>query len=52
MYLETMQEVLSKSEKIIIDEKSGGSGVVPYLALPELRKRATTPPAPAAGAGQ
>jgi membrane protease subunit HflK len=38
MYLETMQEVLSKSEKILIDESSG-QGVVPYLPLPEIGKR-------------
>lgn len=50
MYLETMQEVLSKSDKIIIDQKGAGSGVVPYLPLPEIGKRAT--PAPAQGAGQ
>ena len=49
MYLETMQEVLSKSQKVIIDENSKGSGVVPYLALPEIGKKA----APAqAGGGQ
>jgi membrane protease subunit HflK len=48
MYLETMQEVLSKSEKILIDEK-GGQGVVPYLPLPEIGKRSGTPPQ---GAGQ
>jgi len=47
MYLETMQEVLSKSEKIIIDENGKGSGVVPYLALPEIGRRNT--PAPQGG---
>ena len=47
MYLETMQNVLSKSQKIIIDEKGKGSGVVPYLPLPEIGKRAQ--PQPAAG---
>ena len=39
IYLERMQDVLSKSEKVIIDKGQGGSGVVPYLPLPELRKR-------------
>ncbi len=39
LYLERMQDVLSKSEKVIIDKGQGGSGVVPYLPLPELRKR-------------
>ncbi len=40
LYLERMQDVLSKSEKVIVDKGQGGSGVVPYLPLPELRKRA------------
>jgi membrane protease subunit HflK len=42
LFLERMQDVLSKSEKVIIDRGeggSGGSGVVPYLPLPELKKR-------------
>ena len=39
IYLETMQEVLAGMNKVIIDNQ-GGPGVVPYLPLPELRKRA------------
>ncbi|MCH8979181.1 MAG: hypothetical protein IH945_08055 [Armatimonadetes bacterium] len=38
IYLETMQEVFSGMDKVIIDN-SGGPGVVTYLPLPELRKR-------------
>lgn len=38
MYLEAMQEVLSKADKVIMDGKNG-TGVVPYLPLPELQKR-------------
>jgi membrane protease subunit HflK len=38
MYLETMEKVLSDVDKIIID-KNVSSGVVPYLALPELKKK-------------
>ncbi len=38
LYLETMEEVLGGIDKVIIDEPSGGSGVVPYLPLNELRK--------------
>lgn len=38
LYLERMQEVLGGTEMVIIDN-SGGSGVVPYLPLNELRKR-------------
>ena len=40
MYLETMEKVLADIDKIIID-KNSGSGVVPYLPLPELKKKAT-----------
>ncbi len=38
MYLETMEKVLADIDKVII-EKNAGSGVVPYLPLPELKKR-------------
>jgi membrane protease subunit HflK len=38
MYLETMEEILRNVDKIIIDGKAS-SGVVPYLPLPEVRKR-------------
>ena len=39
LYLERMQNVLSRSEKVIVDKGQGGAGVVPYLPLPELKKR-------------
>ncbi|MCP5365286.1 MAG: FtsH protease activity modulator HflK [Hyphomicrobiales bacterium] len=39
LYLERMQEVLGKTEKVIIDSGGSGPGVVPYLPLPELSKR-------------
>jgi membrane protease subunit HflK len=54
IFIETMQEVLSNTDKIIIDEK-GGSGVVPYLPLSELQKqRSSSTPAPSTtqGGGQ
>jgi membrane protease subunit HflK len=38
LYLETMERVLSSSEKIILDNK-GGQGVVPYLPLDQIHKR-------------
>ncbi len=41
MYLETMEKVLADIDKVIIDKESG-SGVVPYLPLPELRKSGGT----------
>jgi len=39
MYLETMEEVFSDSEKIILDDNSG-SGVVPYLPLDQFKSKA------------
>ena len=41
MYLETMEKVLASIDKIII-EKNAGSGVIPYLPLPELGKKKAT----------
>jgi membrane protease subunit HflK len=40
MYLETMEEILAGMTKIVIDSGLGGPGVVPYLPLPEIQKRA------------
>jgi membrane protease subunit HflK len=37
LYLETMEKVLGGSDKVILGQE-GGSGVVPYLPLPEIRK--------------
>jgi modulator of FtsH protease HflK len=42
LFLETMEQVLGSSEKVLVENGAGGSGVVPYLPLPELRSRATT----------
>ncbi len=42
LFLETMEQVLGGSEKVLIENGAGGSGVVPYLPLPELRSRATS----------
>lgn len=41
IYLETMEEILRKAQKVIIDQKGG---VVPYLPLPALN--GAKPPAP------
>jgi len=38
LYLEMQEHVLSGADKIIIDQKAGGSGVVPYLPLDKLQK--------------
>ena len=42
IYLETMEQVLGNANKLIIDQSASGSGVLPYLPLPELQKRSTT----------
>jgi len=39
LYLERMQDVLGKADKVIVDKGQGGPGVVPYLPLPEIKKR-------------
>lgn len=40
MYYETMESVLSRSNKTIVE---GGGNVTPYLPLPEVRRRAAEP---------
>ncbi len=42
LFLETLEEVYANTNKVIIESGqggSGGTGVVPYLPLPEIRKR-------------
>lgn len=39
LFLETMEQILSQSNKVIIEGGQNGSGVVPYLPLPEIQKR-------------
>ena len=39
IYLETMERIFNGARKVIIDNASSGSGVVPYLPLPEIKKR-------------
>jgi modulator of FtsH protease HflK len=50
LYLETMEAVLKGVNKVIIDGPTGSNGVVPYLPLPELDRKAREQrsPAPAA----
>ena len=38
IFYETMEDVFSDMDKVIID-KAGGDSVVPYLPLPELSKK-------------
>jgi modulator of FtsH protease HflK len=39
LYLEMQERVLSGADKIIIDQKGSGQGVVPFLPLEQLQKR-------------
>jgi membrane protease subunit HflK len=47
LYLETMESVLTGMNKVIIDGRQGGNGVIPYLPLPDLERRARQPQQPA-----
>ena len=40
LYLETMKSVMEGMDKVLIDNRTGGTGVVPYLSLQELQRRA------------
>ena len=37
MYLETMENILAKSDKVIVDQGKNGSNVIPYLPLDKLK---------------
>jgi membrane protease subunit HflK len=50
IYLETMQDILSNMNKVILDNRSG-QGVVPYLPLPELQRQGRTGPPVADASG-
>jgi membrane protease subunit HflK len=43
MYLETMEQIMRGTSKVIIDGQNGGQGVVPYLPLTELQKQQPRP---------
>jgi modulator of FtsH protease HflK len=50
LYLETMEQVLKNSNKVIIDKSAqGGNGVLPYLPLPALGGSGAKANAPPAG---
>ncbi|HVM79074.1 MAG TPA: FtsH protease activity modulator HflK [Stellaceae bacterium] len=51
LYIETIQDVLKNANKIILERGASGSGVVPYLPLPEIRRGGGAPaPGPRASA--
>lgn len=44
LYLEMMEEMLAKTNKVFIDQPAGGQGVVPFLPLQDLIRRGPPPP--------
>jgi modulator of FtsH protease HflK len=54
IYLETMEEIMQKMRKVLIESGAGGgSGPVPYLPLDQLlRQQPPAPATPSAGASQ
>jgi membrane protease subunit HflK len=53
MYLETLQKVLSDTDKVILDKGAGGTGgIVPYLPLNELRRDGSAAPRTQQGGSQ
>jgi modulator of FtsH protease HflK len=46
LYLEMQERVLSGADKIIIDQKGNGQGIVPFLPLEQLQRRQTDQPQP------
>lgn len=49
LFLEMQERVLSGADKIIMDSKQGGQGVVPYLPLDQLQRRPQAAPATQGG---
>ena len=52
IFLETLEDVFSRSNKVIVEGGENGNGVVPYLPLTEVQKRVRQDRSPNEGAGQ
>jgi len=39
IFLETMEQILGQTNKVIVEQGANGQGVVPYLPLPEIKAR-------------
>lgn len=52
LYLETMEQVLGRSNKVVVAPGTTGSGVVPYLPLPSIAPQASTSSSASSAAGQ
>ncbi len=51
LFLETMERVFQDMNKVVIDDEASGSGVVPYLPLPEVQRRSQSGSATQSGQG-
>lgn len=49
LYIETMEQILRNSNRVLIDQPPGSQGLLPFLPLPELRRAAPAQTPPAAG---
>ena len=38
MYIETLEEVMTNTQKMVVDDAWGGGGLLPYMFIPELKK--------------
>ncbi len=52
LYLETMEEMFARTNKVIIDQSGGQSGVVPFLPLQEMMRRPSPQPGQSGQSGQ
>jgi membrane protease subunit HflK len=52
IFLETIEDVFARSNKVIVENGPNGNGVVPYLPLTEIQKRVQQNRDPNEGAGQ
>ncbi|WP_237152351.1 FtsH protease activity modulator HflK [Oryzibacter oryziterrae] len=40
IYIETMQDILSRTDKVLLDSNAANGGVLPYLPLPDIKRSA------------
>lgn len=52
LYLETMEEVLGGTDKVLLDKSATDGGVLPYLPLPELRSGSSSQPGTNSGSSR
>ena len=51
LYLETMEQVLGGSNKVVVEPNAAGPGVLPYLPLPQLTNKSSSSDAGSSAAG-